>query len=57
MLKYNKLKDENAYLKQQMHNSFSMISQVRANFQASKEKREQKYAEGMALVSERCVWA
>lgn len=42
MLKYNKLKDENAYLKQQMHNSFSMISQVRANFQASKEKREQK---------------
>ena len=37
-LKYNKLKDENRHLKQQIHNSFSMVSQVRASFHANKQK-------------------
>lgn len=36
---YNKLKDENNYYKQQMHQSFSIISQVRANFKENKEKK------------------
>ena len=36
-LKCNKLKDENQHLKQQIHNSFSIVSQVRANFHANKQ--------------------
>jgi hypothetical protein len=38
-LRCSQLKDENAYLKQQLHSSFSMISQVRDNFKASSRKR------------------
>ena len=33
------------------------LVRVQQELKAAKEKREQKYAEGMALVSKRCVWA
>lgn len=41
-LQYNRLKDENQHLKQQIHNSFSIVSQVRANFHANKQKNKEK---------------
>ena len=33
------------------------LVRVQQELKAVKEKREQKYAEGLALVSKRCVWA
>ena len=41
-IKYNQLKDENKLLKEQIHNSFSIVSQVRANFHANRSKLNQK---------------
>lgn len=41
-LKYNQLKDQNQHLKQQIHNSFSIVSQVRAQFHANKQKSNHK---------------
>ena len=41
-LKYNQLKDENKLLKEQIHQSFSMVSQVRANFKANREKNSRE---------------
>ena len=40
-LKCNQLKDENKLLKEQIHNSFSIVSQVRANFHANRKKSPQ----------------
>lgn len=41
-LKYNQLKDQNQLLKQQIHNSFSIVAQVRKNFKNTEKAPKSK---------------